>query len=881
MRKIAFLVILFIAAVCIFGSMMIVDTTGAEGDTLQYYIDLAASMPMFNPDTIILMPGTYNVHSFNDSGFMMRDSVILIGAIPMACTLSAVSENGADTSENVISFMGLGSSCYSGIKFLTITGVMSSGSGSGVTVYNSSPFIDSCFITKNHCGDYGAGIAVWGNSTPDITNNTILGNYAYQGGGGIYIDTLANAFIYGNTIISDTSSQGGGILVHSGTGTIRNNQVMLNVAAWGGGIAVIGGPGSIIDSCDIKYNQTNDVNGYGGGIFVNESPCSIYNSNIIGNISDYYGGGIFLNYDFNDPSHVQYNIIDSNISGGGGGICLFGAANSRVENNFIRYNLAGDGGGIGISTQSNPVLYDNVVKYNSASNGGGIGINDNCSPNFDGNDISNNTASGAGGGIAIYDSCYPVINGNWIDYNTANQYGGGIFMDSYCSPVIQHNEINWNASNQYGGAVYMQFYSDPNILNNRIIGNSASIYGGALFIYDYSEPTVSSNDISENVSGNAAAGAFLYSNAYAAFTSNIFYKNSATNGAGGIGVADNATAIVTECVFAGNTARGGATFVDTLNSVIIVDSCFIADNGSTANRMTGLGYMCPNASPGMFLSRSNVYYNTFQQDTEFVSTMTDTLYFEGNFWWLTDSTDIADLLYGPVLAVSSSASYVTTAPWEPESVDSVRVYSDSLYTASADSLDAPGNIYISVRGTDHTADVQEVSICIVKSSIYPDGIAVALKEIIKNSGIYRGMLTVEEQTDSDDIRLDDINNVIRVDSLGDIITITANSDTTESWTIYYKYDPSGIVKNIITESRTILEIPAIKTGDSKMAFTMKNTGTAKIEVIDMTGRIISEPVNGTYEAGRHTFDFNAPSGVYFIRFTCPEITESRRITIIK
>ncbi len=128
--------------------MIIIDTTGSEGDSLQAYIDAAYAMPLFNPDTIILMPGTYHLAINGDTGLIMRDSVIVMGLTALQCTLSGISADLADSANHILYFSNLGN-CYSGAKYLTIANSNSTEHGAGIFIDNSSPFIDSCIIQNN------------------------------------------------------------------------------------------------------------------------------------------------------------------------------------------------------------------------------------------------------------------------------------------------------------------------------------------------------------------------------------------------------------------------------------------------------------------------------------------------------------------------------------------------------------------------------------------------------------------------------------------------------------------------------------------------------------------------------------------------------------
>jgi hypothetical protein len=78
-------------------------------------------------------------------------------------------------------------------------------------------------------------------------------------------------------------------------------------------------------------------------------------------------------------------------------------------------------------------------------------------------------------------------------------------------------------------------------------------------------------------------------------------------------------------------------------------------------------------------------------------------------------------------------------------------------------------------------------------------------------------------------------------------------------------------------SFTISQNPVVST--SMVNFTLPSATRATIEVLDITGRIVSTPVNGSLESGSHTVAAglqNAPAGIYVIRLTTPSGSETLR-----
>lgn len=66
---------------------------------------------------------------------------------------------------------------------------------------------------------------------------------------------------------------------------------------------------------------------------------------------------------------------------------------------------------------------------------------------------------------------------------------------------------------------------------------------------------------------------------------------------------------------------------------------------------------------------------------------------------------------------------------------------------------------------------------------------------------------------------------------------------------------------------------------ASVTFTLPGISQATVEIIDMTGRIVSVPVDGILESGSHSVPAgleSAPAGIYVIRLTTPEGSEALR-----
>jgi len=170
-------------------------------------------------------------------------------------------------------------------------------SGVGIYCYFSSPTIINCNINENLSG----GIYLY-ESSPNISGTTINFNQNNTDGGGIYCfnssPTMSNSIIKGN----ESAGRGGGIYCRQSFFSISDCMIAENTAySHGGGIYYkdcrepVTPP--LLINCKIIGNTTieslPDFAG-GGGIYCEESPISMTNCIISGNISPGRGGGIYF-----------------------------------------------------------------------------------------------------------------------------------------------------------------------------------------------------------------------------------------------------------------------------------------------------------------------------------------------------------------------------------------------------------------------------------------------------------------------------------------------------------------------------------------------------------------------------------------------------------
>jgi hypothetical protein len=181
----------------------------------------------------------------------------------------------------------------------------------GIRINSGRPIIVGNIISQNIwqcCG----GIMVSSQSAV-IRHNIIKDNWAIGEGGGIGIPGASN-----NVEISYN------IITHNGTGLVFQE------AGIGGGISSRGGVrifyNLIYDNTSQCYSYPNSGCAMGGGIFIYNPPCQIYNNTIVKNYvhrtspnPPYVGGegsGLYILWNSADSLVLENNIISFNRRGG-------------------------------------------------------------------------------------------------------------------------------------------------------------------------------------------------------------------------------------------------------------------------------------------------------------------------------------------------------------------------------------------------------------------------------------------------------------------------------------------------------------------------------------------------------------------------------------
>ena len=286
--------------------------------------------------------------------------------------------------------------------------------------------IENSAISNNNARNGGG---LWNEGEIVIDNSTFSGNIATSNGGGIYNDYQKNAVITNTTISANSAIAGGGLYNNGITSisltTITNNQSQ-GIEGSGGGICNAGGLITLTES-SISDNSSSTT---GGGISSSTSEIfditilNISNSSFINN-SAVQGGGISLgqgNYEINN------SLFADNFAEKGGGIFLYSGNLNVVNSTFVENSASFDGGGL-MNYVGKIIAKNNTITRNSAGRSGGGIFNETPNTTFINSILSDNDPGRNCFGI-------PIDGGNNIDSENFCHFNVTINSKIYTDPLL-------------------------------------------------------------------------------------------------------------------------------------------------------------------------------------------------------------------------------------------------------------------------------------------------------------------------------------------------------------------------------------------------------------------------------------------------------------
>jgi hypothetical protein len=461
------------------------DTVGnpAGHFSLREAITFANRNP--GPDTIRLLPGTYQItrlgdDNSNDRGdFDVTGDLTIRGADSGGSTIFGDPRSSSAGRDRLFDLLG-----PINVEFQNLT-LRSAGStnnsdtgpnGGAVQALTANVVLRDCIVTDMVAEKGGAINAESGNVT--LIHTTLSSNFARFNGGAVNATSGAVTLTRGSIVTDNRAINfGGGIAADSGTvQVLSSSQVDGNSTTFGGGgIFKVSGVVSVVDS-EVNGNfagQTgggvSDVNGtvvarrshfddntatFGGGVFV--GTATLIDSTASGNFTSITGGGI----DASAATLTRSTVSDNRTNGNGGGLTVGSA--TLVDSTVSRNTAATEGGGMLAIGQA--TLVRSTVDNNTAgTDGGGIKA---FTVNLVNSTISTNHAHN-GGGVFVRQG--GAILNCTVAFNDA-VFGGGV--QAVAGPVnVKNTIIAKNTITTLIGRDVLGLFKS---LGHNLIGNSFS-----------------------------------------------------------------------------------------------------------------------------------------------------------------------------------------------------------------------------------------------------------------------------------------------------------------------------------------------------------------------------------------------------------------------
>jgi uncharacterized repeat protein (TIGR01451 family) len=295
----------------------------------------------------------------------------------------------------------------------------------GIHVHSTSNLFENINLINNTVIDFGAGISI-------INDYKIIKNLT---------NTIRNCSFV-NNVVTSSSGYGAGIEIKGGYAVVDNCTLINNTAADGAAIHIIG-ENTTIKNCDILNNSAKNV---GGGIWINGSNATVFNSNIYDNTAS-DGAGIDITGNDTNISNVK---VYGNLANNGAGLYINGNRLTFTDSVVYNNNASVNGGGAYV--EGNESYLKNVTfTYNNAI------------PDYDKLD------DGLGGAFMVSGENTTVLD-SLFDFNTARNgsaiYSSGTGVEIN-NTIFHDNQawIYWIPTNHNETCIYSNLYGGNNILN--------------------------------------------------------------------------------------------------------------------------------------------------------------------------------------------------------------------------------------------------------------------------------------------------------------------------------------------------------------------------------------------------------------------------------
>ncbi len=366
-------------------------------------------------DTVLVAAGTYTDCTHETEG----------GGSTTACVImkTGVTLIGAGMDDTIIDVQGLGRGIFVElvsdvrIENLQVRNAFAEVYGGGILLRQVDNTVEMSDLKIQANTD--GGIICINSAGPIMRRIEFLNNGAKQGGG-LAIEETSDAQCYDSNFYGNYSPSGGAIIIRADSNAIIDGCTFsgnYTDAAFGnGGAIAIISASPTLSNLDI---QSNDTQGYGGGVaFMSGSGGSLTNSVIANNTASYiYGLGGGIHTDGSNPTFEFLQIFGNDASGvwaEGGGINVNYGPAPTIRNCTIVDNHVGDngmGGGITFQWSGDAIVEKCIIAQNE-----GLGLYCNsASPSISCSDVWGNTGSDALCGVDLGDNfaldpqfCVPI-----------------------------------------------------------------------------------------------------------------------------------------------------------------------------------------------------------------------------------------------------------------------------------------------------------------------------------------------------------------------------------------------------------------------------------------------------------------------------------------
>jgi len=261
--------------------------------------------------------------------------------------------------------------------------------GGGVCVDGAKATISNCAVINNTASTvrqgHGGGLHL-NDSDATLSGNTVVSNTASTasdgGGGGLFLlsgaATLSGNTMQGNTASTASDGVGGGLYLLWSDATLSGNTVRGNVASavnngYGGGLCLGNSSDTTLSSNTVVSNTAAldaDWAGFGGGLYIEDTPFTLTNSLVADNQANTGGSGLWIAGDWWRP--ITGNLLHTTIAdnrSSGQGVFVGNYTTLAFTNTIIagRHSV-----GITVTTGGTATL-EATLWYNNGSDTGGGG----------------------------------------------------------------------------------------------------------------------------------------------------------------------------------------------------------------------------------------------------------------------------------------------------------------------------------------------------------------------------------------------------------------------------------------------------------------------------------------------------------------------------